>query len=146
MNQAIAQSLTFLCFFSSGFAHFDGEQVLPPLLKSPTLYGCQDVQVDRFFQQHFTSIAQALQKREKLTGADSQFVYVICCLSGANTTVEFYSGIPLLKPADLEAYRLWYDQHWVQICWSQITQIQELLAAPTLSEEQLVQLESFIIE
>ncbi|MBF9238053.1 hypothetical protein I2I05_11670 [Hymenobacter sp. BT683] len=105
-----------------------------------------DVRVEAFFQQHLAALAHALQQREPLSLAERQFVYLVIFLSGANTPVESYTGRPILQPADVDAYRTWYDQHRDRISWRHVTELQEWLAAPLVSEEQVGRMKSFRIK
>ena len=145
MNQLRALFWMITCLFGLGSSAF---AQVPAASKKQGLTACApDVRVDGFFQQHLATIAQALQRRERFPNGkgEVEFVYMVGFLSGLNFPVESYSGIPELEPVHVDVIRTWYEQHRDRICWQHITQLQELLAEPLLSDKQLDRMESYKI-
>jgi hypothetical protein len=144
MNQLLALLWTVTCLFGSGSAAFAQTQTPP---QKVGLIACgPDVRVDEFFQRHLATIAQVLQRRERVPDGETEFVYVAGFLSGIDFPLASYSGRPKLQPVHVDAFRTWYEQHRDRICWQQITQLQALLAEPLLSDEQIDRMESFKIK
>jgi len=144
MNQLLALFWLITCLFGLGSAALAQVPLLSQKLEPTT---CDlDVRVEEYFQHHLATITQAIQKQERFPYSETEFVYVVSFLSGLNFPLESYSGQPKLQLAHVEAFRTWYAQHRDRICWPQITQVQELLAEPLLSDKQVDRLESFKIK
>jgi hypothetical protein len=111
--------------------------VQPNAAASLSAVYAQDPRVATFFDQHFGALDDVLRTKLPLTLADSQFVYLICFLSGVDTDIESYSGIPLLKKRDIVSYRRWYGKHQAKIFWCHIEEMEAILKGQSISDAQL---------